>query len=48
MLVRVGFDVVIFLCLEIQLEFLQQLKLPRNAAEGDCPITMRNFSFPRS
>jgi hypothetical protein len=32
----------------VQLEFLQQLKLPRNVAQGDCPRTTPNFGSPRS
>lgn len=37
MLVRLGFDVGIFLGPKIKLESLQQLKLPNNTIEGDLP-----------
>ena len=35
MLVKLGSDVGVFLCLEKQLKFLQQFKLPINIIEGD-------------
>ena len=37
-----------FLCLKIQLEFRQQLKLPRNAAEGDRPRTTPQLEFSKA
>ena len=38
-LVRLGIDVEFLLCPQMPLEFLQQLKLPSNATEGDHPRT---------
>ena len=46
-LVRWGSEVGVFLCLEIQLNFLQELKLPRNTTEGDHPITTPHLQFSK-
>ena len=47
-LVGLAFNAGVLVCLQIQLEFLQQFKLPRNIAKGYLPRTTQNFSFPRN